>query len=138
MTRLDPDVREGNAPDAAWIIPGQDTMFSGDNDVTVYYLPGTTGWGSTFGGAPTALWALPYPPILNSVNNNTSFGVQNKQFGFTVSWATNLSIIVQASTNLASPIWIPVSTNALASGSFYFSDPQWTNYPSRFYRLCWP
>src|SRR5262249_44085484 len=23
---------------------------------TVYYLPGTTGWGPTFGGLPTALW----------------------------------------------------------------------------------
>jgi hypothetical protein len=27
--------------------------------VTVYYLPGTTGWGPTFDGCPTALWHLP-------------------------------------------------------------------------------
>jgi hypothetical protein len=24
--------------------------------VTVYYVPGTTGWGSTYGGRPTAPW----------------------------------------------------------------------------------
>ena len=31
-------------------------VFNGDNDATVYYLPGTTGWGATFGGRPTAPW----------------------------------------------------------------------------------
>jgi hypothetical protein len=37
-------------------------MFHGDNNATVCYLPGTTGWGSTFGGRPTALWdpQVPY------------------------------------------------------------------------------
>jgi hypothetical protein len=28
-----------------------------------------------------------------------------------------------------------LQTNTLAGGSFYFSDPEWTNYPSRFYRV---
>ena len=37
---------EGDAP------PDDGTIFSGDT-VTVYYLPETTGWGPTFGGAPT-------------------------------------------------------------------------------------
>jgi hypothetical protein len=32
-------------------------------------------------------------------------------------------------------IWTSVATNTLAGGSSYFSDPQWTNYPGRFYRL---
>jgi hypothetical protein len=93
-------------------------------------LPGTTGWGSTFGGIPTALWSLPYPLILNG-----SLGVRSNQFGFTVSWATNLNVVVEAATDLANPIWSPLQTNALTSGSFYFSDPQWKGYPSRFYRV---
>jgi hypothetical protein len=43
--------------------------------------------------------------------------------------------VVEAATNLANPVWIPVSTNnTLTSGTNYFSDPQWTNYPMRFYR----
>jgi alpha-tubulin suppressor-like RCC1 family protein len=47
---------EGNAPSL-----GGSSVFSGDNNATVYYLPGTTGWGSTFGGLPTALWQPPPP-----------------------------------------------------------------------------
>ncbi len=42
--------------------------------------------------------------------------------------------MVEAATNLANPVWIPVSTNPLTGGTNYFSDPQWTNYPERFYR----
>ena len=31
-------------------------LFQNDNKLTVFYLPGTTGWGPTFGGRPTAVW----------------------------------------------------------------------------------
>jgi hypothetical protein len=43
--------------------------------------------------------------------------------------------VVEAATNLGNPAWIPMSTNTLTSGSSYFSDPEWTNHPARFYRL---
>ena len=99
---------------------------------TVYYLPGATGWGAMFDGRPTEPWFLPNPLILNP---SASFGVQPGGFGFTISWATNASVVVQAATNLANPVWIPVSTNTLTGGTNYFSDPQWTNYPARFYRV---
>jgi hypothetical protein len=36
---------------------------------------------------------------------------------------------------LANLQWCPVQTNTLTEGSAYFTDPQWTNYPARFYRL---
>jgi hypothetical protein len=101
-----------------------------DSNAAAYYLPGTTGWGSTFGGIPTALWSLSYPMILNS-----SLGVQSNQSDFTVSWATNLNVVVEAATDLSNPFWSPLTTNALSGGTFYFTDPQWTNYPSRFYRV---
>ena len=29
-------------------------------------------------------------------------------------------------------------TNTITTGSSYFSDPQWTNYPTRFYRFQMP
>jgi hypothetical protein len=119
---------QGNAP-----TPTNDlSVFSNDNNATVYYLPGTTGWGTTFDGRPTALWLLPNPVILN---NNPAFGVQTNRFGFVISWATNLSVVVEACTNLASHTWSPVATNPLAGGTNYFSDAKWTNYPSRFYRV---
>jgi hypothetical protein len=120
---------QGNAP------PNNGTAFYGDSKATVYYLPGTTGWGAMFGSRPTALWALPYPVILSGANGNTNLGVQNNQFGFTISWANNVPVVVLAATNLANPVWTPVSTNALTNGAFYFNDPQWTNYPARFYRV---
>jgi len=44
---------QGNAPSF------NSAVFNYDNFVTVYYLPETTGWGSTFGGRPTAIW-VPY------------------------------------------------------------------------------
>jgi hypothetical protein len=44
-------------------------------------------------------------------------------------------VVVEACTNLSNPDWQPMQTNLLTTGSAYFSDPQWTNYPNRFYRL---
>ena len=97
----------------------------GDNNATVYYLPRTTGWTSTFGGRPTVLWN---PQAQN-------LGVQANQFGFTITGTSNLVIVVEACTDLANPVWSPLGTNTLTGGSSYFSDPQWTNYPARFYRM---
>lgn len=31
-------------------------VFNNCTNATIYYLPGTTGWGKTFGGRPTAVW----------------------------------------------------------------------------------
>jgi hypothetical protein len=67
--------------------------------------------------------------------SNGSFGVQSNQFGFNITGSSNLVIVVQASSNFINPDWQTVGTNALANGTAYFDDPQWTNYPSRFYRL---
>ena len=122
---------QGNAPTLGIDYFGEDS-FHPDELVTLYYLPGTTGWGPTFAGRPTALWSLPNPLILN---NGPSFGVQTNRFGFIISWATNVSVVVEVCTNLANPIWFPVGTNPLTGGSSYFSDPQWTNYPNRLYRI---
>ena len=49
-TRLKGIYFQGNAP-----LMAKDGFFA-DPDATVYYLPGTKGWRSTFGGRPTALW----------------------------------------------------------------------------------
>jgi uncharacterized delta-60 repeat protein len=37
-------------------------IFLATDQVTVFYLSGTTGWGATFGGRPTAVWIT--PPII--------------------------------------------------------------------------
>jgi hypothetical protein len=114
----------GNVPTSvSW------NAFDYPSDGTVYYLPGTSGWDATFAGHPTALWL----PAMQS--SDGSFGMQTNQFGFNIQWAIGQTVVVEACTNLGHPGWQPVQTNTLMSGSVYFSDPHWTNYFSRFYRL---
>lgn len=101
-------------------------------NATVYYLPGTVGWGATFSGQPTAHWLRPNPQILTTGPN---FGIQNNAFGFRISWATNASVVVEASISLANPLWSPVSTNTLVNGWADFRDARWKNHPARSYRV---
>jgi hypothetical protein len=102
-------------------------VFSGDNYLTVYYMPGATGWGPFLADRPAVLWNPQVQP--------RSFGIRSNQFGFIIAGTSGLAVVVEACTNPASPVWLPVGTNILANGSAFFSDPQWTNYPRRFYRL---
>ena len=119
---------QGNSP-----TPNNDvTVFGGDPNGIVYYVPGTASWGIVFDELPTMPEFVPNPAILNS---GFGFGVQTSGFGFTIAWATNASVVVEASTNPAEPAWVPIGTNTLSGGTSYFSDPQWTNYPARFYRV---
>jgi len=105
------------------------SAFESDNRAIVYYLPRSTGWGATFGGLSTALWN----PMVQTADAN--FGVRTNKLGFVITGTRNLVIVVEASTDLAHPAWTPVATNNLDGGSSYFSDPMWTTYSSRFYRL---
>ena len=41
--------------DAPVTVPNA-SVFTNDNNATVYYVPGTTGWGATFDDRPTAQW----------------------------------------------------------------------------------
>jgi len=93
-------------------------------------LPGTTGWGPFFANRPTVPWNPQVQP--------GSFGVWTNQFGFNITGPSNIVVVVEACTNLANPIWYPLHTVTLTSGSFYFSHLHWTNYPNLFYRLSMP
>jgi len=104
-------------------------LYDFDASTINYYLPGTTGWGEEYGGRPTAVWL---PTVLT---DDSEFGVQNGQLGFTISWASDQVAIVDATSNLTTSDWSPVSTNTLIDGSSHFSDPGGKNHPTRFYRL---
>jgi len=113
----------GNAPNLGT------NVFNGDNKATVYYLPGTTGWVSPFGGRPAVLWNPQFQV------SNASCGVRTNRFGFNITGTTNIPIVLEACTNLANPTWVPLQSCNLTNGLLYFSDPNWTNYPGRFYRI---
>src|ERR1035437_5092742 len=102
----------GHAPSA------DTTVFSGTRSATVYYLPGNATWGTKFALRPTALWR---PRVKTS---DGSFGLRTNRFGFNITWASGMIVVVEASPSLANPLWSPVGTNTLTGGSSYFSDPQ--------------
>jgi len=98
--------------------------------VFLYYLPGTAGWsGPFFAGR----WARLWNPLIQT--SDPSFGVRTNRFGFNVTGTTNLPVVVEASTSLAGPTWVPLQEDLLADGSLYVGDPEWTNSPTRFYRI---
>jgi hypothetical protein len=113
---------QGNAP------PDDGTVFF-QAPAIVYYLPGTTGWGTTFGDVPAVLWNP----------EATALATADNQFGFNITGPTNATIVVEACTNLANPVWVPLSTNTLSgSGTSSFSDTQSANYPNRYYLFSAP
>jgi len=120
---------KGDAP-----VPGY-YSFDSFTGQTVYYLPGKNGWSPQPAGFPPAvLWN---PHVLTA---DSTFGIQTNRFGFTIVGSTNLTIVVEASTDLASGVWTAISTNTLdtvigTNGTSYFSDSNWTNSASRFYRF---
>jgi hypothetical protein len=98
----------------------------------VYYLPGTIGWGTTFGGSGYLRLILWNPQARTT---DGYFGVLAGQFGFNITGTANIPILVEACTNLTNPTWQSLQTFTVTNGSIYFSDSQWTNYPGRFYRI---
>jgi hypothetical protein len=109
--------------------------FYPSNHVTAYYLPAATGWDGFSAGAgiPAVLWN----PLIQT--GGSGFGVQSNQFfGFNITNAANLTVVVEACTNLASPVWTPLQTTTPTNGSYHFSEPLQPNSPGRYYGLGFP
>jgi len=117
---------KGNAP-----VPAGPNVFGDAGNATIYFQPGTTGWDTSFGALPTALWN---PQVLR----DSSFGAVMNQFGFTITNVGNPDVVVEACTSLTGGVWSPVATNTLTGGSCHFGDPDTANYPARFYRFRMP
>jgi len=111
----------GNAPTNNL---GTDIFTSAMNAV-VYYLPGTTGWSNTFAGRPTALWNP----------RAQAGGMLANCFGFTLTGTASIPIVIEATTNLNGSGWTTMRSCTLTNGAIYFSDPDTTNHPARFYRI---
>jgi hypothetical protein len=99
-------------------------VFKYDSLVTFYYRPGSLNWGY-----PAVLWN---PQVKTS---DFTFGIHNQQFGFTITGSSNIPVAVDVSSRLEGSDWAPVAEGILTNGFLYFSDPNWTNYSSRMYRI---
>lgn len=113
----------GNAPGTN----NTTNIFNGESP-NIYYLAGTTGWGSTFDGLATTLWNPPVPI-------NTNFGMRNNQFGFDITGPGNIPVTVQVCTNLATGTWTNLATLSLNNGSIHFTDPRGATASNCFYRV---
>ena len=71
------------------------------------------------------------PPVIQA--RDGSLGISANRFGFSFRGQSGQIVVVEASTNLVN--WQPVQTNTVAGSPIQFSDPQWTNYPCRYYRV---
>ena len=109
--------------------------FLSDTSATAYYLPGTTGWSNTFASSP-AIPAVLWNPLIQT--SDASFGIHNNRFGFNITATNNFTVVVAACTNLANPVWTPLTNVTLTNGSYYFTDPQWATYSRRFYGVGLP
>jgi hypothetical protein len=121
---------QGDAPlFGASDYPAPTSPFFNATNATVYYLPGTSGWGPSYAGRPAVLWN----PQVHTTDAN--FGVRQNQFGFNVVGTPDIPLVIEASAELAAGPWIPLHASTLTNGLLYFGDPQWTNHPTRFYRI---
>jgi sugar lactone lactonase YvrE len=101
------------------------------NNAGTYSVIVISPYGSVTNVIATVTVATSPPQILAS---GSSFGVIANQFGFYATATPGASIAVDASTNLVN--WTPLCTNFVnGSGVCYFSDPDSTNFPWRFYRV---
>ncbi|MEI6075896.1 MAG: glycosyl hydrolase family 28-related protein, partial [Verrucomicrobiota bacterium] len=56
-------------------------------------------------------------------------------FGFFISGDFNQTVVVEACTNLTTPVWVPLQTNTLHGSPVYFNDVATPQPPVHYYRL---
>jgi hypothetical protein len=118
---------QGNPPSIG------DWVFSYDNKLTVYYLAGTTGWGTTFGGRPAAIWNL--APIISkqplnqtiAAGNSASFSItafgsgplnyQWRKNGVNIAGANSSTLTIQDARASDSEAYSVVVWNAYGSAT---------------------
>jgi hypothetical protein len=116
----------GDAPD------GGTYPFTTVPNAVIYYNPGQAGWGDNYYGIPTVRWS----PQISRADAN--FGMHAGRFGFNITATNNLTVMVEACTNISQPVWSPVTTMNVNGAPALFSDPKTTNFVARFYHLEMP
>jgi len=114
-------------------------LFSDDSQATVYYQSGTTGWGSTFYGRPTALWTYVETSPLSITKCTIAAGSGSK--GDSISFSGTMSptsddfddasssssanfvefVISPEDTNYSKTVTFPVNSNTWKKGKFSYS-----------------
>lgn len=115
---------EGDAPS----LYGSST-FGYAGDLIIYRRPDSTGWGTTFGGKLVSLY------ITEQLEISANCGVQSNNFTFNITGLRGAPFVLEVCPDLFSDTWTPLLTSNLTELVYTFSDSQWTNYPTRYYRV---
>jgi uncharacterized repeat protein (TIGR03803 family) len=113
---------DGNHPSSGLILGADGNLY------------GATFGGGTYGGGTIFQLSLGTGnPKIETADG--SFGPGRNGFGFNVDGQPGSTVVVEWSPNLSgAPAWTPLWTNILAGGAAYFSDPNWRNNSTGFYR----
>jgi uncharacterized delta-60 repeat protein len=115
----------GTRVPAGWTMDGSDIP----PDATVRARGFITGSGIS--GSFVQDWL--FQGSMAILTGDGGFGMRDGGFGFNVTGSPGQSVVIEASTNLAT--WTALCTNMVGSSPLYFSDPSPTNSSSQFYRL---
>lgn len=107
-----------------------DTIGWGSPELSIYYLPGTSGWSTSFGGRTTVLWL----PRLS--REGTRAGSPGSDFGFEIDWAVGKRVVVEARGDFGIGEWETVGTVTVPeSGLVEFRETEMVDRGGRFFRL---
>jgi uncharacterized repeat protein (TIGR03803 family) len=85
--------------------------------------------GSNSSGVVFGLTVLPHIMI------DTNLGIRFGSFGFDYNGISNQTAIIDSTTNLSQPVWIPLQTNLLIGVPLHFGDLNAPQNSSTFYRI---
>jgi subtilisin family serine protease len=88
---------------------------------------------NALGGDGTDIGAFEVQELCLVAVSIGSVGVVLNQLGFDITGGSNRVVVVEASTNLVN--WTALTTNTLGVTPLHFVDPDWANFPQRFYRI---
>jgi hypothetical protein len=125
-----------------WTLLGEGSRVSGGWQLGGVTIPVSTtirarGYGGAgqndgSGSLVEALLPVPRQSAPQILLRDRQFGFGTHGFGFDVSAAAGQVVAVDCSSNLVN--WLPLQTNTLGSGPFYFSDPASKAERRQFYR----
>lgn len=69
---------------------------------------------------------------------SANFGVRSNLFGFNLNVPSGRVTVIDACTNLIDPVWVPLITNTPRGEQYLFTDPRWSNFIDRYYRIRFP
>lgn len=117
---------QGNAPSS------YHSLFEAPYELVVYYLPGKTGWGSTFEYKTVRCWNP-------SFRADAGLGFSGGRFGFTLDGTPQIPVRVEAAIRIDAADWTSVTNTTLgAVGSLVVVDAESDLHPARFYRVVFP